>query len=276
MSISPALAELFGFLDGLHEVVEQTWWGVVATDSRFPQLWEANYAAVDSATSDLTLEEVQEALLPALRRAGTDEEHIWVMHPEASSRLLDDLEARGRPLHWDTLMRRGPDRRPAEPEHRVEEVGEPGAEFWEVERLALREFGITEPRVVEQALRRHREVSAPAGKRWFVGRVEGGLAGIGSMLVHGDAAFVDDVVTFPPFRRRGVARSVVRAMLREAGSAGAGETYLFADQPGPIRLYEGLGFEVVRRVATSLATAPEGEGQLRAGRSAGNGPGRPR
>jgi len=95
------------------------------------------------------------------------------------------------------------------------------------------------------------------------------------------------VVTFPPFRRRGIARSIVGAMLREARAVGAAETFLFADQPGPVRLYEGLGFEVVQRVATSLAPLPEArepeergrEPQRREGRtdrSTDKGPGRPR
>ena len=51
---------------------------------------------------------------------------------------------------------------------------------------------------------------------------------------------MDDVVTFPRFRRRGVARSVMATMLQAAADSGARDAYLFADRPGPVRLYEGL------------------------------------
>ena len=50
---------------------------------------------------------------------------------------------------------------------------------------------ITEPPVVEQVLRRNRDVTAPAGKRWFVVRSGTDVAGMGSMLVHGRAAYLE-------------------------------------------------------------------------------------
>jgi GNAT superfamily N-acetyltransferase len=255
--MSPSLLALLRFLDDLHERVERTWWGAVVTDSRFPLLWEANYAAVDAADPDLSLGDVRAALHPALREAGATHEHLWVMQHEATVRLVRDLGAEGHELHWDDLMRHSPRAPVAAPAHRVEEVAQLDDAFWQRERRALREFGITDPAVAEQLLRRQRDVAAPAGKRWFTVPEDGRVAGIGSMFVLGPVAYVDDVVTFPPFRRRGVARSIVGAMLREARAAEAAETFLFTDQPGPVRLYEGLGFEVVQRVATSLAPLPE-------------------
>jgi GNAT superfamily N-acetyltransferase len=289
---SSPLDELFRFLDNLHQRVERMWWGAVVTDPRFPLLWEANYAAVETADPDLSLGEVREVLRPALREAGATHEHIWILQPQAAARLLGDLAAEGQPLHWDDLMRHGPGVAVPVPTHAVEEVEAPDDAFWKGHRLALREFGITESPVVEQLQRWHREVTVPAGKRWFTAHDaadEGPVAGLGSMFVHGDAAYIDDVVTFPPFRRRGVARSVVAAMLWGARAAEATETYLFADQPGPVRLYEELGFEVVERVATSLAALPRAQPR-RAGPPApaapsrhaapagpgGSGPGRPR
>ncbi len=285
MSFSPALDELFRFLDDLHERVERRWWGSVVADSRFPLLWEANYAVVDAADAGLSLREVREVLHPALRASGGTHEHIWIMRPRATARLVRDLGAEGQGLHWDDLMRHGPKAPLMAPAHQVEEVVRLDDAFWEQERSALREFGITEPAVAEQVLRRHRDVAVPAGKQWFMVRDGTRVAGIGSMLARGGAAYVDDVVTFPAFRRRGVARSIISAMLQEARDAGAAETYLFADEPGPVRLYEGLGFEVVEQVATSLASFPgpqqpqaQGRGArpARSARSTGSGPGRPR
>ncbi|MDP9342747.1 MAG: GNAT family N-acetyltransferase [Actinomycetota bacterium] len=285
MPSSSPLVELLRFLDDLHERVERTWWGAVVTDSRFPLLWEANYAAVDTPAADLSLAEVREVLHSAVREAGASHEHVWIMQPHATACLLGDLAEEGRPVHWDDLLRHGP-RAPVEPPaYPVEEAGDLDVAFWGRQRSALREFGITEPAVVEQVLRRQREVVAPAGKRWFTAREEDQVAGMGSMVVHGRTAYVDDVVTFPAFRRRGVARSVVAAMLGAARAAGAEETFLFADQPGPVRLYEGLGFEVAERVATSLGrlpgaqpleARPGGPSRRTSERSTGRGPGRPR
>ena len=51
--------------------VEPTWWGAVVTDARFAEVWDANYARIDEAASDLRLAEVADALLPALERVGS-------------------------------------------------------------------------------------------------------------------------------------------------------------------------------------------------------------
>ncbi len=288
MALPESLLRLLRFTDELHERVERTWWGVVCSDSRFPLVWDANYAAVDAAAPDLSLAEVEAVLHPALEAAGATHEHVWVMEPERAGRLVEDLGDGGRALGWDTLMVHRGGTVP-EPVHAVREVRKPDEAFWERERLALGAFGITQPWELEQVLARHREVLLPAGKRWFESVVDGVVAGIGSVLVHGDAAYVDDVVTMPAFRRRGVARSVMAALLAAAAEAGAREACLFADQPGPIRLYESLGFDAAGEVVTSLVPLRDVAGQRRAapsGRpasrrsaaepSSGSGPGRPR
>jgi ribosomal protein S18 acetylase RimI-like enzyme len=265
MAMPGALADLLRFMDGLHERVQSTWWGTITADSRFPLLWEANYAAVDAAAPDLTLREVREVLGPLLEESGASHEHIWITQPDRTSRLVDDLAASDWTVGWDNLMGlvdlgRLRDAPAPAPEHAVEEVvdldGRDG--FRETERAAMREFGIVEPPIVDQVLRRHREVMEPAGKRWFVARVEGTAAGVGSVLVHGEACYVDDVVTLPAFRRRGVARSVMAAMLQAAADAGAREAYLFADQPGAIGLYQGVGFRILGQVVTSLTPRRDG------------------
>jgi hypothetical protein len=38
--------------------VEPTWWGAVVTDARFPAVWDVNYARVDVAAGDPSLDEV--------------------------------------------------------------------------------------------------------------------------------------------------------------------------------------------------------------------------
>jgi hypothetical protein len=45
-------------------------WGAVATDHRYPLVWEANLAAVMEPDAGLDADKLRAALLPALRRAG--------------------------------------------------------------------------------------------------------------------------------------------------------------------------------------------------------------
>ena len=68
----------------------------------------------------------------------------------------------------------------------------------------------------------------------------------------GGVGYVDNVATLPHFRRRGIAAAVVDRMVREARTAGAEHVCLLADEPGPIRLYGRLGFDVTGRLVSSF------------------------
>ena len=249
MSSLEPLLRLFQRFDELCEVVVRTPWGVVAADSRFPLIYDANYASVDVPSPDLALQDVEAVLLPALEKTGARHEQIVMIQPEVTTRLVRELEARGDRLRWDSVMKH---RRPPEPGlggHRVGEVRDADDSFWTEQRRALREFEVTDPDVVEQLVRRNREVLLPWGKRWFVAHLDGAPAGYGSLVVVDRVAYIDDVVTFPEARRRGVASSVMSHMLGVAEHAGASAVYLLADDPDPIRLYGRLGFDEVARIA---------------------------
>jgi ribosomal protein S18 acetylase RimI-like enzyme len=133
---------------------------------------------------------------------------------------------------------------------------EPGDELWRVLRRSQAEFSVTQPRVVEQLLRWNVEVLAPGGRRYYVARREEHEAGMGALQVAGGIAYVDDIVTFSEFRRRGVATAILRRILHDAAEAGADATFLLADEPGPIRLYKGLGFVESGTIRTMLGPAP--------------------
>jgi len=95
---------------------------------------------------------------------------------------------------------------------------------------------------------------------YFLARRDGRVAGMGAVQVRDGVAYVDDVVTFPEHRRRGVASAVVRRLVREA-AASAGATFLLADRPDPIRLYRTLGFvETGRLESTLYGTETTGSG----------------
>jgi GNAT superfamily N-acetyltransferase len=232
--------------------VEPTWWGAVVTDERFPDVYDLNYARVTTSSPDLGLDDVVKELEPALRRAGSRHVQIVVLDPDGAPGLLEQATAAGLRLSSDNVMElRGatlPPRPGTDDLPLVEEADPEAPEFADLLRRAYREFEVTQEHVVEQLLRWNREVLAPSGRRYFVVREGGDVAGTGAFHLAGGVAYVDDIVTFAAFRRRGVASAIVRRLIREAGVVGAEATFLLADQPGPMRLYRSLGFEEAGRV----------------------------
>jgi ribosomal protein S18 acetylase RimI-like enzyme len=245
------IARFFAALDGLLERALPTWWGAVVTDARFPSIHDLNYARVDSGQPDLTLADVEDALLPAVTASGASFFHVVAFEPDGCARLLEDLRDAGHTLSWDTLMRYGGS---VEEDHgpTVQPIV-PGPALWTHLDRAFREFSLSDPEVRRQLLQWNRQVLAPAGRRWFGVQADGGIAGIGSVHVLDEVAYLDDVVTMPAFRRRGVASAVVRRLVAEARGRGASDVLLLADQPGPVRLYRSLGFEEVGRVASVVS-----------------------
>ena len=225
--------------------VEPTWWGAVVTDERFPDVYDLNYARVTTSSPDLVLGDVLAELRPALQRTGSRHVQIVVLDHGGAPRLVEQATAAGLRLSTDSVMelRRNAPASNAEDDPRVEEA-DPGApEFADLLRRAYREFEVTQEHVVEQLLRWNREILAPSGRRYFVVRMDGDVAGTGAFHLAGGVAYVDDIVTFAAYRRRGIASGIVRRLIREAAASGAEATFLLADQPGPIRLYRSLGFE---------------------------------
>jgi ribosomal protein S18 acetylase RimI-like enzyme len=91
----------------------------------------------------------------------------------------------------------------------------------------------------------HREkLARTVGARYFGAQVDGRLAAMCELYVHGDAAQVESVETLEEFRNRGAASAVVLAAVRAAREAGAIWIHLYADaNDWPQRWYRRLGFE---------------------------------
>jgi len=247
------IARFFAATDALLERVEPTWWGAVVTDPRFPDVDDVNYARVDLPQPDLTLKDVEDPLLPALRSSASRHFHVVVFEPEGTPRLLEDLQRAGHALSWDTVMefRQPPHEEPAG--HPVEEMRARDHELASLLELLFREFGVVDGEIRRQLLAWAIDVLAPGGRRWFGVRLDGRVVGMGSVQVRAGIGYVDDVLTMPEFRRRGVASAVVRRLVHEALGAGARHVLLLTDRPDPVRLYRALGFEEVGRVASVLS-----------------------
>lgn len=242
-------------LDGHLERTEPQPWGAVVTDGRFPDVWDANYARVETDDEGLTLAEVAGSLVPAIERADAAAFHVVMFRPHATTGLLAELSSRGDRLSWDVVMSlSGSDAEGAGAREPVS-VRElpPDDELWTRVGGSLTSFGVTEPEVVRQLLRLEREAMGTV-KRWFGVRDERGeIVTLGALIQLAGMAYVDHIVTLPEARGRGYARAVVTTLVGEARAAGARRTFLLVDPDGPMLLYERLGFREVARIASTLA-----------------------
>lgn len=239
---------------GLEGAARRMPWGVVTADADHPLIHDANNACILEADPALTPEAIRAALHPLLEDARVAFEHLefW----EASDRIPALRELRlGAAAHPTDLVMvyEGPRRGPGIPPGvEVQGVRDPDASFWPWYRAAFREFDdeLTEPEL-DQLTDRAQGIFLPAGLRWFVGTIDGERAGYTSVLALDGVAYLDNVVTLPRFRRRGVASATVAAAVRTALAEGNELAFLLAEQGAPpARLYERLGFRTRAQVET--------------------------
>jgi GNAT superfamily N-acetyltransferase len=240
-------------LDSAFETVEPSWWGGVVADSRFPDIWDVNYARVETDDDTLSLAEVESSLLPVMDRTGARHTHMVVFHPEQLTALLSEVSTRGDRLSWDTAMELRGEAPDTPSGIHVEEVDPHDPSFWPAYRESLGEFRITEEDAIGQLADIERDVLIPAGKRWFSVREARRPRALGSLIGMEGVGYVDHIVTFPEARRRGYAGAVVRRIAEEARRSGLDHLYLLAE-PGAeaVTLYERLGFEAIGHIASTL------------------------
>jgi predicted GNAT family acetyltransferase len=245
------LLRFWGAHDALFERVEPSWWGAVVSDARFPAIREPNYARVETA-DPVGLAEIEDLLLPAMRRSGSIGAHAVVFRPEEQTDLIAAASTRGERITWDIVMRFEGPGDPAT--SRVEEVADPSEDFWAIHRASAALFDIEGEVTLDQMQAMEREVMVPAGRRWFAAVDRGRPVALAALLVLDGVGFVDHVVTFPEQRRRGLAEALTRRLVFEAAAAGSEATYLFADPQGDaVRIYERIGFERVSHLASWMS-----------------------
>ena len=81
--------------------------------------------------------------------------------------------------------------------------------------------------------------------RWFATEADGMLVGFGGCYTAADQADVIDVAVSPDYRRRGIARALMRTVMSAAAADGAETVFLEvrASNAPAIALYAALGFE---------------------------------
>jgi len=237
--------------DALFERVDETPWGAVVSDARYPAIQEPNYARVETR-DPVGLTEVEARLLPAMARSGSSRSHVVIFFPEDQTDLVAQASTRGERITWDLVMVH--EGVPPAPDDRVEEVRAFDDRFWRVHAASTRLFDVDERPTVDQLQALEREVLIPGGRRWFVVREGGAPVAFAAILALEGSAYLDHVVTFPASRRRGHAQALTRRALAEAARAGADRMYLLAE-PGSAaeRIYARLGFERAGHLASWLA-----------------------
>jgi GNAT superfamily N-acetyltransferase len=253
MTLPDPLLEFWLALSALSPDFERTSWGTVIADPRYPMIWDANHAGIFEHHDRVSAEEIRAAVHQALRRAGAVFEHAEFWDPPEQCPALDDLRTGAERHAADVVMvHQAPATLEPPGEVTIRRVVNPDAEFWRRYSESRNMFGEPlPPDVVDQMDRRDREVMIPAGLRLFAASVNGELAGLANLLSLDGVGYVDNVVTFPEFRRRGVATALIMRLVDESLGGGDRAIHLLADegQP-PQRLYERLGFRVWARVAS--------------------------
>ncbi len=226
-------------------------WGVVTTDSRYPLVWDVNKASVLEPVPGLTLERIRVALLPALRGAGAVSEVIefW----DAGSEALRELRSADEPIDTEVVMvfdGGAPVAQRAGLE--VREIPAADVGLWHAYRATR--IDLTRPadgysrEAVEQLLSIDRDAQSAGDLRLFAAVVDGQVAGFASLTSLEGIGYVDNVVTRPEFRRRGVATAAVERVVGESFASGDALVHLLASEGGAAqRLYERLGFTVAAR-----------------------------
>lgn len=232
----------------------RTPWGVVVTDPRFPDVYDANKACVLEAASRLTVAEIREALTPELDAAGIRFEHIELMDLDDAAPVRNALTRSAGRIHPDAVMVHAGRPAPIPTVSggiMVDELEGPNEAFWRVYRESRNEFGTTMPDdVVDQLVRRDRGVLTPAGLRFFAGSTNGQVVGFTTLLSIVGVGYLDNVVTLGAYRRMGVASATVTMAVRASRDAGDAQTFLLTDLHGTARsMYERLGFRLSRRAA---------------------------
>ena len=221
--------------------VEPSASGIAVFNDRYPTYWDGNFLLVDRpGDADAS------ALIAETDRLfhGSAHREIAVLDEAAGSRAAPAFRHEG----WEVdrllfmALRRDPDR---EPPLAVEEAGFEDVAPLLVETNLHAHGGMTPAAAEANAAVRAMLVDA-LGVRFFVVRVDRELPGVCELIVHGDAAEIDNVNTLERFRGRGIARATVGRAVREARGDGADLVFLIADDADwPKRLYAKLGFDPV-------------------------------
>jgi ribosomal protein S18 acetylase RimI-like enzyme len=248
--------------ESLGQNVVRTDWGLALTDTRYPDIYDANKAIVLEEAPTLSLQDMRQVLTPMLDAAGIAFEHVEFMCISDPMPAVAEAAAacgRSRP---DAVMAFDAEDIPdpaALSAVRIDEVLEPDEAFWHAWIDSRPEFGVAMPAgVLDQLLAGDRARFEAGIMRIFAGYLGWELAGFCSLVSMEGAGYLDSVVTLRRHRRRGIASAVVCSALRASRAHGDRATFLLAELDGrPQALYERLGFQTIARANGFTRLRPE-------------------
>jgi ribosomal protein S18 acetylase RimI-like enzyme len=241
--------------DGVAEQVAPTPHGDVIVDTRLFHVHDRNFLRAkqpgDASAGVLAAEaEAVQGAHPELRHR-----RVNARDESASARFEPGFVALGwEPQRFVVMAhRRDPDRAA---DRSVLEVEEPALRSLWAEGIRNEPHGKDE-RVVQQILAHHRSIRDVVPTRYFAARAGSRLVAHCELYSAGQTGQIENVVTLPRFRGRGLARALVLHALAESRAAGNDLTFLVADaNDWPPKLYERLGFEIAGRYTRFLKRLP--------------------
>jgi ribosomal protein S18 acetylase RimI-like enzyme len=216
--------------------------GTALHNDELRRVFDTNFVRFERGLDDLSGAAV-EAYADELQ-ASLPHRKVVIPDERAGARVAEELKERGwRYYTLATMTYRGGT--PAAT-RAVEEVE--AAELHSARERALHD-GRRDAEARRQIVAFTELMAAVGATRLFAARGDREEIGSFCALFHeGGVAQIDEVTTVEQYRRRGLARAVVAAALRASLDAGAGLTFLVADEGDwPMRWYERLGFEPIGR-----------------------------
>jgi ribosomal protein S18 acetylase RimI-like enzyme len=245
-----AFALMDGIDDRAAERLEPTPYGPVLVHERLNRVHDLNFLRAERA-GEATADELAAEAERVQSTAGIGHRRVNLRSEDACERV----ERRFIALGWEpqrfVLMvnRRVPDRLP---DAEVREVDEPTLRPLWAEAIRSEPHGRDEV-VVQQILEHRRLIQQAIPTRLFAALAEGRLVTHCELYSAAGVGQIENVVTLPKFRGRGLARAIVQCAVSESRAGGNELTFLVADaDEWPYRLYEQLGFEIVGRYARYL------------------------
>jgi ribosomal protein S18 acetylase RimI-like enzyme len=247
--------QAFAFLDLQDErVAEQlvpTRYGPVVVDTRMPLVHDLNFLRAERADGASADDLVAEAERVQAAAPGVRHRRVNLRHEQDRARLEPRFIALGWEPQRFVLMihRHDPDRTS---DAAVREVDEPTVRPLWAEAIRMQPHGRDEE-LVRQILEHRRLVVEAIPTRLFAAEVDGELVAHAELYSEGSVGQVENVVTLPAYRGRGLARALVERGIEESRADGNDLTFLVADADDwPQTLYERLGFETVGRYGRFL------------------------
>jgi GNAT superfamily N-acetyltransferase len=223
-------------------------YGVAYLNLDLSDVWGRNYLlateSVDEASAELLSAETDRIM----GGAGLTHRKVELIDAAAGDRFAPGFRKLGWRSECDVLMvaRRDPDR-PADAssvdEVTLDELVPAWTDGWHTDRDVLGE------RVIRQLIENKRRLGDVVETRFFAVRVDGEVASYCELYSDGSTGQIENVLTLPRFRNRGLARATVMRALQESREAGHDFTFLIADRNDwPKKLYAKLGFDEVGRI----------------------------